>query len=166
MKLLRSARGPPDSVIAVSRLVDVAAVTRSCAAEPVIEIAKAAPARPRTPYLTVGGRPAFEINFWCGTCPILFQRRSESGSYLPPGQMRDRLAHGLATLDPEVVTAFLSLLSAGDYLPMLLEIRPLLVHPGDPSIAYQLSGRLRSCNRPFRILRQQQTAATIRRASR
>jgi hypothetical protein len=115
----------------VSRLVDVAAVTRSNAAEPVIEIAKATPAMQRIPYLTVKGRPAFEISFWCGTCPILFQRHPESGGYLPPDRMRDRLAHGLDTLDPEVVTAFLSLLSAGDYLPMLLEVRPLLVRPGD-----------------------------------
>jgi hypothetical protein len=115
----------------VSRLVDVAAATRSNAAEPVIGIAETPPGPSRTPYLTVKGRPAFETSFWRGTCAILFQRRSESDSYLLPGQMRDRLACGLDTLDPEVVTAFLSLLTAGDYLPMLLEIRPLLVHPGD-----------------------------------
>jgi hypothetical protein len=97
----------------------------------VIGIAKAPPGSGRYPYLTVRGRPAFQISFWCGTCPILFQRHPGADGYLPPGQMRDRLAHGLDTLDPEVVTAFLSLLAAGDYLPMLLEIRPLLVHPGD-----------------------------------
>lgn len=114
----------------MSRLVAVAAVTRSNAAEPVIGIAKTPSGRLRTPYLTVRGRPAFETSFWCGTCAILFQRRSEFDGYLPPGQMRDRLAHGLDTLDPEVVTAFLSFLTAGDYLPMLLEIRPQLVHPG------------------------------------
>jgi hypothetical protein len=115
----------------VSRLVDVAAVTRSNAAEPVIGIAETPSGRPKTPYLTVRGRPAFETSFWCGTCAILFQRRSEFDGYLPPGQMRDRLARGLDTLDPEVVTAFLSFLTVGDYLPMLLEIRPQLVHPGD-----------------------------------
>lgn len=106
-------------------------MTRSNAAEPVIGIAETPSGRPKTPYLTVRGRPAFETSFWCGTCAILFQRRSEFDGYLPPGQMRDRLAHGLGMLDPEVVTAFLSFLTVGDYLPMLLEIRPQLVHPGD-----------------------------------
>jgi hypothetical protein len=82
-------------------------------------------------FLTVDGVAGFEITFWCGTCALLFRRRAGADGYLPPGVMRERLKAGLDDLDPQIVEAFMLLLAAGEYRPMLLEVTPRLVTPGE-----------------------------------
>ena len=75
-------------------------------------------------------QPAFELSYWCGTCPFLFQRLDGVAGTLSIAALTEKLANGLDHIDPAVVDAFAELLPAGVYLPMLLRISPTLVHPG------------------------------------
>ncbi|MFI5527872.1 hypothetical protein ACIA8O_04870 [Kitasatospora sp. NPDC051853] len=80
--------------------------------------------------LTVDGQPAFELSFWCGTCPLLFRRLEGSTETLSPENTLERLAEGLAGFDEGVLETFGALLPEGEYLPMLLRVEPRLIVPG------------------------------------
>ena len=82
----------------------------------------------RTMRLT--GDPAFELSFWCGTCPCLFRRLEGATETLSIPELTDALAAGVDGFDSEVVRRFGELLPHDDYLPLLLEITPRLVYPG------------------------------------
>lgn len=82
--------------------------------------------------LVLDDRPAFELSLWCGTCPFLFERLEGASKTLSMGDMANRLAEGLDGIDEEIVGKFGSLLPRGEYVPLLLELRPRLVRPSDP----------------------------------
>ncbi len=83
--------------------------------------------------LGVNGRSAFELSFWCGTCPLLFERLEPSAEKtVSIPELQETLNNGLTTIDESVIDAFSALLPKGKYLPMLLEIEPTLVEPGQP----------------------------------
>ncbi|WKG12520.1 hypothetical protein QX204_14040 [Nocardia sp. PE-7] len=92
----------------------------------------AAPSRaPGQRLLFVDDRPAFELSSWCGTCPMLFERKEGANRTLSVPEFATRVAVGLDELDDSVIDAFGELLPAGRYQPMLLGIEPRLVHPLD-----------------------------------
>jgi len=104
---------------------------KSTASEPVVALGRRnSSSTAAGPHVTVHGWPAFEQTYFCGTCPLLFQRRSGADGYMPPDRLRDQLAAGLDDLEPDIVRAFLSLLAPGSYLPILLETAAELVTPG------------------------------------
>lgn len=82
--------------------------------------------------LWLGGEAAFELTFWCGTCPVLFQRLEGATSTLSVAALADMLRQGLSAIEDEVLAAFAGLLPAGAYLPMLLQVTPQLVTPAAP----------------------------------
>lgn len=82
--------------------------------------------------LQVGGTEVFDLSFWCGTCPFLFERRGGHGPPLAIPDLSGRMEVGLEDVDAAVVGTFGDLLPAGRYLPLLLEVEPTLVHPGGP----------------------------------
>lgn len=79
--------------------------------------------------LWLGSGAAFELTFWCGTCPVLFQRMEGATSTLSIAELQDRLGQGLSGIDSGVLAAFAGLLPAAAYLPMLLRVTPRLVTP-------------------------------------
>ena len=84
-------------------------------------------------FLTINGVAGYLLAYACGTCGLVL--RSQPGT--PPlpiaaEAVRDRLNHGLAEPDPEVIEAFGARLPRDDYLVMLLDVRPILVEPGSP----------------------------------
>lgn len=79
--------------------------------------------------LWLRGDAAFELTFWCGTCPILFQRLEGATSTLPIAEIEDTLRRGLDGIDPDVLAIFAGLLPAAAYLPLLLQVTPRLVLP-------------------------------------
>lgn len=86
---------------------------------------------PRRRLLMVDDEPAFELSFYCGTCPLLFRRLETAQEKLSLESMQERLAGKLD--DPDdggVIDAFGTLLPEGTYLPLLLEVEPRLVIPG------------------------------------
>jgi len=78
--------------------------------------------------LTVDDVPAFELSFWCGTCQFLFERLQGSSTTFSPHDT-DSWTAGPAGLDDGLIDRFAALLPEGTYQPLLLEIRPRLVHP-------------------------------------
>jgi len=79
--------------------------------------------------LWLGEAAAFELTFWCGTCPVLFQRLEGATGTLSIAELEDRLCEGLSGFDADVLAAFGGLLPVGGYLPMLLQVTPQLVTP-------------------------------------
>ncbi|WP_378742827.1 hypothetical protein [Nocardia brasiliensis] len=90
------------------------------------------PAQAAQRVLLVDGQPAFELSYWCGTCPMLFKRREGAHKTLSVASLAERLTAGLDALDESVIAPFAELLPFGRYVPMLLGIDPRLVHPLDP----------------------------------
>ena len=82
--------------------------------------------------LTLDGEEAFELSFWCGTCPFLFERKMGANRTLSSAELTARLNQGLPGPDPEVVATTAALLSQGVYLPLLTELTPRLARPGQP----------------------------------
>lgn len=86
---------------------------------------------PRRRLLMVDGKPAFELSFWCGTCPFLFRRLEAAQETLSLESVQERLTGALADPDDDgVIDAFGAVLPEGEYLPMLLRVEPRLVVPG------------------------------------
>ncbi len=79
--------------------------------------------------LWIGDDPAFELTYWCGTCPITFERLKGSTSTLSIPELENRLSEGLDLIDQDVLARFSELLPADTYLPMLMRIQPQLVVP-------------------------------------
>ncbi|MEZ5225776.1 MAG: hypothetical protein R2710_03620 [Acidimicrobiales bacterium] len=82
--------------------------------------------------LSVSGAPAFELSYWCGTCPFLFQRLEGSNGTQSIDELQTKLSDGLSGVDDAVIAAFEPLLPIGSYVPLLLEIQPTLTHPVKP----------------------------------
>jgi len=82
--------------------------------------------------LRLDEEPAFELSFWCGTCPFLFKRLDGANQTMSIAALEARLADGLDALDAPVIESFAALLPKGQYIPMLLCIEPTLVRPLEP----------------------------------
>jgi hypothetical protein len=82
--------------------------------------------------LTLDGEEAFELSFWCGTCPFLFERKRGANRTLSSSELTSRLNLGLSGPDPEVVATAAGLLPRGVYVPLLIELTPRLVWPAQP----------------------------------
>ncbi|MFF5482838.1 hypothetical protein ACFY5C_36795 [Streptomyces sp. NPDC012935] len=81
--------------------------------------------------LVVDGEPAFELSFWCGTCPFLFRRLQTATQTLSLESVQERLTGALADPDDgDVIDAFGALLPEGQYVPALLRVEPRLIVPG------------------------------------
>src|SRR5690348_6644216 len=80
--------------------------------------------------LSLDAEPAYELSFWCGTCPFLFERLEGANQTLSLEDVQARLNEGLDRVEQSVLQAFAALLPHGRYLPLLLEVTPRLVQPG------------------------------------
>jgi hypothetical protein len=92
-------------------------------------------------YLAVDGVPAYQIAYSCGTCGLVLRRQPGApDGCLSVDEVRARLTTGLRALDGEVVAAFSAQLPRGDYLVMLLDVRPRLVAPGSAEDYFATDG--------------------------
>ena len=82
--------------------------------------------------LWLDGDPAFELSYWCGSCPYLFQRLEGARATTSLDDLEDRLARGLDDVDDDAVMRFGELLPPGEYQPLLLQVQPRLVRPDRP----------------------------------
>ncbi|CAN5363720.1 hypothetical protein BH09ACT1_BH09ACT1_02980 [soil metagenome] len=83
--------------------------------------------------LRLDGKDAFDLSFWCGTCPLVFERLEGSNRTLSSQELQARLNSGLSTIADDVLSAASILVPEATYLPMLLAIRPKLVMPSGKS---------------------------------
>jgi hypothetical protein len=82
--------------------------------------------------MLLDGTDAFELSFWTGTCEFLFERKPGACETLSLAVVQDRLNVGLERIDSDVLDAFGALLPRAEYQPMLFDIQPRLIRPGDP----------------------------------
>lgn len=81
--------------------------------------------------LFMAGKPAYELSLWCGTCPFLFERKEgANGTLSAEVEVLEELEGSIDAVSDHLLAPFSSLLPEGDYLPLLLEVRPELVSPG------------------------------------
>lgn len=80
--------------------------------------------------LWLGDQAVFDLTFWCGTCPVTFERLSDANGTVSIAELEQTLTRGLEHIDAAVVAAFAEILPAGSYLPILLSVAPRLVYPG------------------------------------
>ncbi|MFJ4210239.1 hypothetical protein ACIPY2_17435 [Paenarthrobacter sp. NPDC089675] len=79
-----------------------------------------------------GDKAAFNLSFWCGTCPLVFERLEGATDTVSIPEVQGQLKFGVDGIDHAVLSAFESVLPAGSYIPLLLEVQPELVYPGKP----------------------------------
>ena len=77
-----------------------------------------------------GADPAFELSWWCGTCPLLFKRLEGATETLSLPEMQQTLNSGIDKIEDSVLDAFTAILPEGSYVPLLLHVQPELVYPG------------------------------------
>lgn len=83
-------------------------------------------------YLFMSGKPAFELTLWCGTCPFLFERKEgANGTMSAEVEVMSELEGSVDAVDDRILAPFSALLPEGEYMPLLLEVRPELVAPND-----------------------------------
>lgn len=80
-------------------------------------------------YLAVGDQNAFELSYWCGTCPFLFRRLEGANGTLSVEGFADLLTAGLDGDGRQLAELVAPLLPEGQYLPLLVELTPRLVYP-------------------------------------
>lgn len=81
--------------------------------------------------LLLSGKTAFSLSLWCGTCPYLFERHEGANETLSGDSSIEALERRMDEIDDEIVDRFATLLEDGEYLPVLVEVRPDLVSPND-----------------------------------
>ena len=79
--------------------------------------------------LRLDGEAAFELSYWCGTCPFLFRRLDGADHTLSLEKSAARLEAGLDRIDGRVLAPYGALLAKGTYVPLLVEVEPQLVEP-------------------------------------
>lgn len=93
------------------------------------------PIDPETPtssrHLFADGSPIFELSFWTGTSPYLFDRVFTGYDISDEREPLARLETGLDSVDDETLDLFSSILPQAEYVPILMEVRPELVAPYD-----------------------------------
>jgi hypothetical protein len=87
---------------------------------------------PGTRHLRLDGDDAFELSFWCGTCPLLFKRLYGSNRTMSIEELQDTLNAGTTAIDEATLEVLSAVIPDGTYVPMLLRIHPRLVGPHDP----------------------------------
>jgi hypothetical protein len=88
--------------------------------------------------LRLDGDDAFDLTFWCGTCPLVFERLRGAKRTLTDDQLQGVLNAGLTSISPEVISAVSMLVQPGNYLPLLLNVHPSLVLPSGPDDYFAL----------------------------
>ena len=89
-------------------------------------------AGPGARKLHLDGEAAFELSFWCGTCPLIFERLIGANRTLSGDELQSRFNAGLSTIPPEVLEAVSVVVPEATYVPILFSTRPELVMPASP----------------------------------
>jgi hypothetical protein len=86
---------------------------------------------PGSRRLRLDGADAFDLAFWCGTCPLVFERLYGSNRTLSIDELQERLNTGLTSMDRKVQSLASKVIPTATYLPLLFSISPTLVMPAD-----------------------------------
>jgi hypothetical protein len=84
-------------------------------------------------YLTIDGKHAYDLGFYCDTCAFLFERLDGANQTFSAQRLSGRLQKGISELSPDIVDPMIPLMPVGKYQALLLELSPTLISPGGPN---------------------------------
>jgi hypothetical protein len=97
-----------------------------------LSFARPEPGRPGLRQLRLDGEGAYSLTFWCGTCPLVFERLGGANRKVLE-EFEGRLNGGLSSLDEDVIAIASRVIPDATYMPLLLELSPQLVSPSQSS---------------------------------
>ena len=81
-------------------------------------------------YISIDGKPAYEIGNICGTCSFYFERLEGANQSVPPTDLIEQLNEGFDTLDRKTIERISEIIPNGKYKVLLLTIYPKKVELG------------------------------------
>lgn len=81
-------------------------------------------------YISIDGKPAYEIGNICGTCSFYFERLEGANQSVHPIDLVEQLNEGLTSLDKKIIEKVAEIIPNGKYKVILLKVYPKLVELG------------------------------------
>jgi hypothetical protein len=81
-------------------------------------------------FLTLDGKPAYQIGNVCNTCAFFFKRLEGAVRSVKLESLEAALTSGISTLDQATADDLVRILPAGDYQAWFMSCRPSVVRPG------------------------------------
>ena len=81
-------------------------------------------------FISIDGKPAYEIGNVCGTCSFYFERLEGANKSINPDNLVELLNSGLTHLDKDIVESVSAIIPNGKYKVLLMTIYPKVVDLG------------------------------------
>jgi hypothetical protein len=81
-------------------------------------------------YISIEGKPAYEIGNICGTCSYYFERLDGANQSVHPTDLIEKLNEGLTSLDKKTIEKVSEIIPNGKYKILLLKIYPKKIEIG------------------------------------
>ena len=81
-------------------------------------------------YISIDGKPAYEIGNICGTCNFYFERLEGANQSVHPTDLIGQLNEGLSSLDKKTIEKVAEIIPNGKYKVLLLTVYPKLIELG------------------------------------
>lgn len=81
-------------------------------------------------YISIDGKPAYEIGNICGTCNFYFERLEGANQSIHPEDLIDQLNEGLSSLDKKTIEKVAKIIPNGKHKVLLLTVHPKLIELG------------------------------------
>lgn len=75
-------------------------------------------------FISIDGKPAYEIGNICGTCSFYFERLEGANQSVHPTDLIEQLNEGFDTLDRKTIERIAEIIPNGKYKVLLLKIHP------------------------------------------
>jgi hypothetical protein len=81
-------------------------------------------------FISIDGKPAYEIGNICGTCSFYFERLEGANKSVHPSELIEQLNEGLKELDKSTIDKISEIIPNGKYQVLLLRVQPKIVELG------------------------------------
>ena len=75
-------------------------------------------------FISIDGKPAYEIGNICGTCSFYFERLEGANQSVHPTDLIDQLNEGISILDRKTIETAAEIIPNGKYKVLLLTVHP------------------------------------------
>src|SRR5690606_32183098 len=75
-------------------------------------------------FISIDGKPAYEIGNICGTCSFYFERLEGANQSVHPADLIDQLNEGISILDRKTIETAAEIIPNGKYKVLLLTVHP------------------------------------------
>ena len=81
-------------------------------------------------YISIEGKPAYEIGNICGTCSFYFERLEGANQSVHPADLIEQLNEGLSSLDEKTIKKVAEIIPNGKYKVLFLKVFPRKIELG------------------------------------